>query len=143
MKTTFKFLSTLLLIVSINALLTSCDDEPDPAEREHDSSLFGEWIEYGGKYKHIADYYFFYSDGTCLHGTYDRDIDWVDEDDEYEWYTVDNKRPGEASPFKFKFGSQQHHAFPLTSLPDASHINNNKLIYNIKYYFPYNIYNQT
>lgn len=58
MKTTFKFLSTLLLIVSINALLTSCDDEPDPAEREHDSSLFGEWIEYGGKYKHIADYYF-------------------------------------------------------------------------------------
>ena len=91
MKTTFKFLSTLLLIVSINALLTSCGDEPDPAEREHDSNLIGEWIEYGGKFKYIADYYYFYSDGTCLHGNYERDIDWVDEDDEYEWYTVDNK----------------------------------------------------
>ena len=72
-------------------MFASCDDEPDPAEREHDSNLIGEWIEYGGKFKYIADYYYFYSDGTCLHGNYERDIDCVDEDDEYEWYTVDNK----------------------------------------------------
>lgn len=91
MKTTFKFLSALLLIVSTNALLTSCGDEPDSAEREYDSNLIGEWIEYGGKFKYIADYYYFYSDGTCLHGNYEWDIDCVDEDDEYEWYTVDNK----------------------------------------------------
>ena len=86
-----KHLSSILLLAFVCTMFASCDDEPDPAEREHDSNLIGEWIEYGGKYKHIADYYFFYSDGTCLHGTYDRDIDWVDEDDEYEWYTVDNK----------------------------------------------------
>ena len=25
-------------------MFASCDDEPDPAEREHDSNLIGEWI---------------------------------------------------------------------------------------------------
>lgn len=46
------------MLAFVCTMFASCDDEPDSAEREHDSSLFGEWIEYGGKYKHIADYYF-------------------------------------------------------------------------------------
>lgn len=86
-----KHLSSFLLLAFVCTMFASCDDEPDPAEREHDSNLIGEWIEYGGKFKYIADYYYFYSDGTCLHGNYEWDIDCVDEDDEYEWYTVDNK----------------------------------------------------
>ena len=86
-----KHLSSILLLAFVCTMFASCDDEPDPAEREHDSNLIGEWIEYGGKFKYIADYYYFYSDSTCLHGNYEWDIDCVDEDDEYEWYTVDNK----------------------------------------------------
>lgn len=57
--------------------------------REYHSSLFGEWIEEDGGY--VYDYYSFYSDGTGIHGSYEWDIDWVNEDEDIEWYTVDKE----------------------------------------------------
>ena len=41
--------------------------------------------------KYVHDYYSFYSDGTGIHGSYESDIDWVNEDDDIKWYTVDNE----------------------------------------------------
>lgn len=58
--------------------------------REHDSHLYGEWVEDGDN-SHVFDYYCFYSDGTGIHGSYEADIDWVNEDDDIEWYTVDDE----------------------------------------------------
>ena len=42
MKTYVKFISTLLLTATMSTFLSSCGDEPDSAEREHDSNLIGE-----------------------------------------------------------------------------------------------------
>lgn len=41
-------------------------------------------------WKNVHDYYSFYSDGTGIHGSYESDIDGVNEDDNINWYTVDN-----------------------------------------------------
>ncbi len=65
------------------------EDGSDSGNREHHSSLLGEWIEEDGGY--VYDYYSFYSDGTGIHGSYEWDIDWVNEDEDIEWYTVDKK----------------------------------------------------
>lgn len=52
--------------------------------------LYGEWVEDGDN-SYVFDYYCFYSDGTGIHGSYEADIDWVNEDDDIEWYTVDDE----------------------------------------------------
>lgn len=32
-----------------------------------------------------------YDDGTGISGTWESDIDWVNEDEDFVWYTVDKK----------------------------------------------------
>lgn len=96
MKTTEKIkMFTMIFLMAVIGTVTftacSSDDDDEPSNKEHDSSLYGEWVETNGKYTKIADYYYFYSDGTALHGTYEWDIDWIDEDDEYKWFTTDKK----------------------------------------------------
>ena len=75
----------MLLISFMSALLVSCssDDDDSSSNKEHDASLYGEWV--------ANDYYSFYSDGTGIHGSYESDIDWVNEDDDIKWYTVNNE----------------------------------------------------
>lgn len=58
--------------------------------KEYDASLYGEWVANDGK-KYVHDYYSFNSDGTGIHGSYESDIDWVNEEDDIKWYTVDNE----------------------------------------------------
>lgn len=85
MKNFLKFLTIVFMALSI----TSCNEDDDFVNREHHSSLFGEWVSTSGNYYH--DYYHFYSDGTGIHGSYEPRIDLVHEDDDITWYTVDNK----------------------------------------------------
>lgn len=88
-----KLFSFLLLVTIFGALFASCssdDDDDSSSNKEHDASLYGEWVTNDGK-KYVHDYYSFYSDGTGIHGSYESNIDWVNEDDDIKWYTIDNK----------------------------------------------------
>lgn len=82
----------MLLFTFMSALLVSCssDDDDSSSNKEHDATLFGEWVANDGK-KYVHDYYYFYSDGTGIHGSYESDIDLVNEDDDIKWYTVNNE----------------------------------------------------
>ena len=67
----------------MSALLVSCssDDDDSSSNKEHDAHIFGEWVANDGK-KYVHDYYSFNSDGTGIHGSYESDIDWVNEEDD-------------------------------------------------------------
>lgn len=71
-------------------IVVSCTNDGQSGEKEYDSSLFGEWVEDSDNI-YVFDYYCFYSDGTGIHGSYEADIDWVNEDEDIKWYTVDDK----------------------------------------------------
>lgn len=88
---------TLLAVAALLACCTlaSCSDDNDngkkePENAEHDTALLGEWIETDGS-NYIHRYLAFYSDGTGTSGIYESDIEWVDEDDDFHWYTIDDK----------------------------------------------------
>lgn len=87
----FKFWSFIFIATLAGINLSSCSDENDiSSNKEYDGTLYGEWIEItGGQY--VKDYYCFSSDGTGIHGSYELDIDWINEDDDINWYTVDKK----------------------------------------------------
>lgn len=87
-----KMFSFLFFIAIIGAVFIGCSSDDDDAisKKEYDSSLFGEWVANDGK-KYVHDYYSFYSDGTGIHGSYESDIDLVNEDDEIKWFTMDDK----------------------------------------------------
>ncbi len=72
------------------AFCTSCSDDEDSGNRDHDGTLFGEWVEMSGN-TYVFGYLCFYSDGTGISGSYESDIDWINEDDDIKWYTVDDK----------------------------------------------------
>ena len=95
MKTTerLKNIALAMFVIASGATFTACssDDDDEPSNKKYDSSVLGEWVETNGKYSTIADYYYFYSDGTVKHGTYEWKIDWVNEDDDYKWFTIDKK----------------------------------------------------
>ncbi|MCD8290909.1 MAG: hypothetical protein LUC91_05345 [Prevotella sp.] len=81
----------MALAIVLPLVFTSCsDDDDDYASKEHDTSICSEWIENSSN-RYIFDYYRFYKDGTGIHGSYESDIDWIDEDDDITWYTEDNK----------------------------------------------------
>ena len=88
----------VVLALVLGVGFASCDkddDEPQGngesmADKEHDASLYGEWIDDNGN-TYVYDYYCFYSDGTGIHGSYEIDIDFVNEDEDITWYTVDDK----------------------------------------------------
>ncbi len=86
------FLSVILSSLFVAALCTSCsDDKDDNGKREYDSTLLGEWVEVGASNIYLIGYFCFNSDGTGISGTYEPDIDWINEDDDIKWYTVDDK----------------------------------------------------
>lgn len=88
----FFLLSTMLLFTFMSALLVSCSsDDYSSSNKEHDAHLYGEWVVVNDGKKYVHDYYSFYSDDTGIHGSYESDIDWVNEEDDIEWYTVDNE----------------------------------------------------
>lgn len=81
----------IFIVTFVGINFSACSNENDiPSNAEHDGTLYGEWIETtGGRY--VKDYYYFSSDGTGIHGSYELDIDWINEDDDINWYTVDGK----------------------------------------------------
>lgn len=84
------YLALLLVAVLSAVSFSSCSDDDDVDDKELDGCLFGEWVEMGGN-RYVHDYYCFYSDGTGTHGSWESDIDWVNEDDDIKWYTVDDE----------------------------------------------------
>ncbi|MGN0232310.1 MAG: hypothetical protein ACI4A8_08905, partial [Muribaculaceae bacterium] len=76
------------VFMSVN--LSSCSDDEDEGDKDYDATLYGEWVENDGN-KYVHDYYCFYPDGTGIHGSWESDIDWINEDDDIKWYTVDDK----------------------------------------------------
>lgn len=87
------FLAIFVLLMGANMM--SCSDDTDDADnellnKEYDGTLYGEWVEDSDN-RYIFDYYCFYSDGTGIHGSYEPDIDWVNEDDDIKWYTVNDE----------------------------------------------------
>lgn len=92
MKEIFKLRSLLAatLLSAAAICFTSCSDNDDePSNKEHDGTLYGEWIEAGARY--YKDYYYFDSDGTGTHGQYDVDIDETGDEEDFTWYTVDDE----------------------------------------------------
>lgn len=80
--------SVVFSFTLIGAMFVSCSSDDDsPSKKEHDASLYGEWVANDGR-KYVHDYYSFDSDGTGIHGSYESDIDWVNEEDEIKWYTA-------------------------------------------------------
>lgn len=77
------------VVMCVNFAACSSDDDEEEALKEHDPTLYDEWIENSSKY--IVDYYCFYKNGTGSHGSYEPGIDWVTADDDFTWYTVNNK----------------------------------------------------
>lgn len=86
-----KILSFLAVLFVGFALISCSNDDDSPSNKEHDGTLYGEWVQTNDGKKYVHDYYSFYSDGTGWHGSYESDIDWVNEDEEIKWYTVDKK----------------------------------------------------
>ena len=78
-----------MLCLAASIGFASCGDDDEPENKKHDATLYGEWVSTSGRYVH--DYYSFYSDGTGIHGSYESDIDWVNEDEDITWYTVDDE----------------------------------------------------
>lgn len=92
MRKTIKLFGLLMLCISF--ALTSCggdDDEPDGSGMDHDGCLEGEWVSYTGKSDLYEYLYFDSDDGTGIEGWYESDIDYVDEDNDFTWYTVDDE----------------------------------------------------
>lgn len=79
----------MLLIACVGMTFTGCKEDDNIVNKDYDATLYGEWVAYDGTYVH--DYYCFYSDGTGIHGSYESDIDWVNENDDIKWYTVNDE----------------------------------------------------
>lgn len=90
----YRYFFVLLSLLFVTTAFVSCsdddDDEEEVASKQHDGTLYGEWVENSGN-RYVFDYYCFYSDGTGIHGSYEPDIDLVNEDDDIRWYTEDGK----------------------------------------------------
>ncbi|MCD8302850.1 MAG: hypothetical protein LUC44_07515 [Prevotellaceae bacterium] len=94
----FNFLM-LMAIATTSLVLFSCSDDDDNANHEHDKYLCHEWVEITGNY--YADYYYFNSNGTGIHGSYDQDLDWLSEDDDISWYTIDEYLYIDGAEYKY------------------------------------------
>lgn len=85
-----KVSNILFVFIAMAAIsFVSCDNE-ESLNKEYDGTLFGEWVEDSSN-RYVFDYYYFSSDGTGIHGSYESDIDWVNEDDDINWYTVNDE----------------------------------------------------
>lgn len=79
-----------MIATSIFFLASCSSDEPDESNRDQDASLWGEWVENDGN-SYVHGYLNFYSDGTGIEGSYESDIEWVNEESNFSWYTVDDR----------------------------------------------------
>lgn len=86
----YKILFLLLIGVLMSVSFSSCSDEEESSNKDFDKTLYGEWVEDSDN-SYVFDYYCFYPDGTGIHGSWESDIDWVNEDDDIKWYTEDAK----------------------------------------------------
>ena len=87
----YKQIGFLMLTLLTCVCITACDSDGDePSDKEHDATLYGEWIENDGN-TYVHGYLCFHRDGTGITGTWESDIDWVNEDDDLVWYTVGGK----------------------------------------------------
>lgn len=86
-----KNFKSYIIAILCGILFISCEAGGDASNKDHDGTLFGEWVEYNDGKTYVHDYYRFYSDGDGIHGSYESDIDWVNEDDNFKWYTVDDQ----------------------------------------------------
>lgn len=84
------FFMISILCLGMLTVLSACSDDEDTSNKEYDGTLYGEWIEDSDN-RYVFDYYCFYSDGTGIHGSYESDIDWINEDDEIRWYTTNRE----------------------------------------------------
>lgn len=89
-KTQFYFFMISILCLGMSTVQSACSDDEDTSNKEYDGTLYGEWIEDSDN-RYVFDYYCFYSDGTGIHGSYESDIDWINEDDEIRWYTINRE----------------------------------------------------
>ncbi len=89
-RTQFYFFMISILCLGMSTVLSACSDDEDTSNKEYDGTLYGEWIEDSDN-RYVFDYYCFYSDGTGMHGSYESDIDWINEDDEIRWYTINRE----------------------------------------------------
>ncbi|MBR1962475.1 MAG: hypothetical protein IKA26_05930 [Alistipes sp.] len=80
-----------IIAILCSIAFTSCDSSENVSNKDHDGHLFGEWVEYNDGKNYVHDYYRFYSDGDGIHGSYESDIDWINEDEDIKWYTVNDK----------------------------------------------------
>mgnify|MGYP004545211693 CR=1 FL=1 len=78
-----------VLVLCIVSLISCTKKYVDYRAMDHDAALFDEWIEQDGK-AYVHGYICFYSDGTGIAGSWESDIDWVNEED-FTWYTVNDK----------------------------------------------------
>lgn len=87
----FKFFFLAFSVLFMGASFASCsEDDDEPVNKEYDGTLYGEWVEDSDN-QYIFGYYCFYSDGTGISGSYEADIDWVNEEDDFTWYTENRK----------------------------------------------------
>jgi len=85
-----KFTSLLLLFATFALTFAACgDDDDEPEYKDYDGTLYGEWIEVGPRW--YCDYYYFGSDGQGTHGQWDVDCEWVNDEEDITWYTVDDE----------------------------------------------------
>jgi len=84
------FLMMFCTMLAVSSFSSCKDDDDSNANKEFDSTLYGEWIENDGN-TYVHGYMRFDSDGTGISGSYESDIDWVNEDDDFQWYTANDE----------------------------------------------------
>lgn len=84
-----RWLTTIMTVI-LTVSFAACSNDGEPDDKGYDYNLWGEWIEMDGK-SYVHGYMYFASDGTGIRGSWESDIDWVNENDEFNWYTVNNQ----------------------------------------------------
>lgn len=82
-------ISVLFTLMALCGCLFAACSSDDDVNKQHDGTLYGEWLGTSGYY--YKDYYYFSSDGTGEHGSYDVSIDESSVDEDFKWYTVNGK----------------------------------------------------
>lgn len=83
-------LKKLIVSLCLFGTISCAEDKLAPSVKEYDGTLLGEWVEDDGN-SYVHGYLCFYSDGTGISGSYEPNIDWVNEDNDIEWYSVNDK----------------------------------------------------
>lgn len=77
------------ILATICILLQSCSKDDESSVKEYDGTLYGEWIGTSGYY--YRDYIYFGASGDGTKGSWDVDLDWAEDEEDFKWYTKDDK----------------------------------------------------